>query len=179
MYTVGHSTLALADFIALLRIHGIAAVADVRSYPRSRTNPQFNREVLPESLADEGIAYLHVARLGGRRGPRKDLPPGGSPNAGWESEAFRNYADYALTPAFQEGLEELLAHADAPTAIMCSEAVWWRCHRRIIADYLVVRGLPVWHVPPPAPPKPHLLTPFARPQPDGTILYPAAEEPSE
>ncbi len=115
-----------------------------------------------------------MARLGGRRGRRKNLPPGGSPNAGWESEAFRNYADYALTPLFQEGLAELLAHTEVPTAIMCSEAVWWRCHRRIIADYLVVRGLPVWHILPPSSPKPHLLTSFARPQPDGTILYPAA-----
>ncbi len=174
MYTVGHSTLARADFVALLRVNGIAAVADVRSYPRSRANPQFNREVLPASLAEAGIEYRHLARLGGRRGPGKDLPPGGSPNDGWESEAFCNYADYALTPSFHEGLEELLAYAEVPTAIMCSEAVWWRCHRRIIADYLVVRGLPVWHILSPAPPKPHLLTSFARPQADGRLLYPAA-----
>jgi uncharacterized protein (DUF488 family) len=172
MYTLGHSTLSLAAFVALLRANGIGLVADIRSIPGSRTNPQFSRDSLADSLAAAGLGYAHLARLGGRRGRRKDLSPGGSPNGGWENESFRNYADYALTPPFREGLAELLALAELPTAIMCAEAVWWRCHRRIVADYLVARGVPVLHLVPPAPPKPHRLTPFADVQPDGIVLYP-------
>ena len=116
---------------------------------------------------------MHLARLGGLRGRRKDLPNGVSPNDGWHNTSFRNYADYALTPPFREGLDELLALTTSPTAIMCAEAVWWRCHRRIVADYLITRGVTVFDIVPPAAAKPHQLTLFAQPQSDGTILYPA------
>ncbi|HEY8291342.1 MAG TPA: DUF488 domain-containing protein [Thermomicrobiales bacterium] len=173
IYTIGHSTLPLGDFVALLHTYGITVLADIRTVPRSRTNPQYNTETLGLSLAVAGIHSVHLARLGGLRGRRKDLPSGVSPNDGWHNTSFRNYADYAMTPPFREGLDELLALAVAPTAIMCAEAVWWRCHRRIVADYLIVRGVSVLDIVPPAPAKPHALTPFARPQPDGTILYPA------
>ena len=172
IYTLGHSTLPLTDFLALLHTYAITVLADIRTVPRSRANPQYNAEALTTSLATEGVRYVHLAQLGGLRGRRKDLPTGVSPNDGWENASFRNYADYALTPPFRDGLDVLLALADAPTAIMCAEAVWWRCHRRIVADYLVVRGVPVDDLVPPAPPQPHQLTAFARPQPDGTIYYP-------
>lgn len=174
IYTLGHSTIPLVDFVALLHTHGIVVLADIRTVPRSRTNPQYNAETLPDALAAEGVRYAHLARLGGLRGRNADLPRGTSPNAGWQNVSFRNYADYALTAPFGDGLAELLALADGPTAIMCAEAVWWRCHRRIVADYLLVRDVPVLDLIPPAPARPHQLTPFAQPQPDGTILYPSA-----
>ena len=139
--------------------------------PRSRTNPQYNLDSLPGYLATVDIRYAHLARLGGLRG-RTDFMPGQSPNAAWRNTSFRNYADYALTTDFRQGLAELEAlAASGPVAIMCAEAVWWRCHRRIVADYLLVAGVPVFDVIPPASPKPHDLTPFAVPQADGTIYY--------
>ena len=147
-------------------------LVDIRTVPGSRANPQYNAEPFAAALAAQRVRYRHLARLGGLRGRRQDLPHGASPNAGWLNARFRNYADYALTPPFRDGLDELLALADAPTAIMCAEAVWWRCHRRIVADYLLVRGVALLDLVPPAPPKPHQLTAFARSQPDGTILYP-------
>jgi uncharacterized protein (DUF488 family) len=173
IYTVGHSTLPLDAFIALLRQYDIGLLVDIRTVPRSRTNPQYNLDTFPAALAEAGIRHTHLVALGGLRGRRKDLPPGESPNAAWRNTSFRNYADYALTPAFRAGLDELIALATAPLAIMCAEAVWWRCHRRIVADYLLLRDMPVLDLMPPAPPTPHELTPFARPQPDGSILYPA------
>jgi uncharacterized protein (DUF488 family) len=173
VYTIGHSTLSFADFGALLDAYAIKLLADIRTVPRSRANPQFNADTLATSLAPRGIRYVHLARLGGLRGRRKDRAKGASPNDGWQNESFRNYADYALTPPFHEGLDELLALTTDPIAIMCAEAVWWRCHRRIVADYLIVRGIPVFDIIPPAPAQPHRLTPFARPQPDGMIFYPA------
>jgi uncharacterized protein (DUF488 family) len=173
VYTLGHSTLPLADFLTLLHTYAIAVLADIRTVPRSRTNPQYNRETVAESLASEGIHYVHLARLGGLRGRRNDTPAGASPNDGWQNASFRNYADYAMTQLFRDGLHELLALAVGPTAIMCAEAVWWRCHRRIVADYLIMRGVPVFDIVPPAPAKPHQLTSFALPQEDGAILYPA------
>ncbi len=176
IYTIGHSTLAQNEFIAVLQSYGIGLLADIRTVPRSRTNPQYNLDALPAALAEAGIGYTHLARLGGLRGRRKDLPAGESPNGAWQNTSFRNYADYALTPAFAGGLAELIALATGPTAIMCAEAVWWRCHRRIVADYLLVRGVPVRDLIPPAPPEAHKLTPFACVQPDGTILYPPPEE---
>ena len=163
----------LDAFIALLRQHGIDLLVDIRTVPRSRTNPQYNLDTLPGALADAGIRHVHLAALGGLRSHPKDLPPGESPNGGWRNTSFRNYADYALTPAFHAGLDTLMRLATEPLAIMCAEAVWWRCHRRIVADYLLLRGVPVLDLMPPAPPAPHELTPFARPQPDGSILYPA------
>jgi uncharacterized protein (DUF488 family) len=120
-------------------------LVDVRSIPRSRTNPQFNADALPEVLADAGIGYLHLPALGGLRHRTKGAMP--SPNSLWRVAAFRNYADYAATGAFRRGLDELRALArDNCCAIMCSEAVWWRCHRRIIADYLLAVGVPVAHI---------------------------------
>jgi uncharacterized protein (DUF488 family) len=174
IYTVGHSTVPLDTFIALLRQYAIGLLVDIRTVPRSRTNPQYNLDTLPGALAGAGIRHIHLAALGGLRARRKDLPPGESPNGAWRNASFRNYADYALTPAFQAGLDELIALAAEPLVIMCAEAVWWRCHRRIVADYLLLRGAPVLDLMPPAPPAPHELTPFARPQPDGSILYLAA-----
>jgi uncharacterized protein (DUF488 family) len=170
-FTIGHSTRGLDEFVALLREAGCGLVADVRTVPRSRTNPQFNADSLPDQLADAGIGYRHLARLGGLRGRRKGTPA--SPNGFWENASFRNYADYAMTPEFRAGLTELRALAGERTcAIMCAEAVWWRCHRRIITDYLLVEGQDVRHILGAGHIDPATMTPAARPQPDGTILYP-------
>lgn len=146
-------------------------MVDVRTVPRSRTNPQFNRDVLPESLASRQIGYEHLAALGGLRG--KQVPAGESPNTYWGNLSFRNYADYALTPAFRAGLERLREiGAEQPTAIMCAEAVWWRCHRRIIADYLLTAGAAVFHILAADNIRPAQLTPAAQPDAEG-IVYPA------
>ena len=171
VFTIGHSTRSIAELAALLREAEVALVVDVRSLPRSRANPQFNAETLPAALAAERIGYRHLPALGGLRGRRKDAGP--SPNALWQVGTFRNYADYAMTEAFRAGLAELTALAQAqPSAIMCAEAVWWRCHRRIIADYLLARGIPVAHILGPGKIVPATATPGARPQADGTVLYP-------
>ncbi|ACC73719.1 DUF488 domain-containing protein [Paraburkholderia phymatum] len=170
-YTVGHSTHPLGEFFGLLAGAGIETLVDVRSIPRSRTNPQFNRETLPDALSDEHIGYVHLADLGGRRGkPRGSAP---SPNGYWTHPAFRNYADYAMSAAFQQALAELLELGHQQTcAIMCSEAVWWRCHRRIIADYLLERGETVLHIMNAGRIEPAKMTPGAQQQPDGTLRYP-------
>jgi uncharacterized protein (DUF488 family) len=145
IYTVGHSTHPLEEFIGLLKNHGIDSLVDVRTIPRSRTNPQFNQESLPAPLETAGITYRHIAELGGLRSRRKDK--GESPNTFWQNKSFRNYADYAMTENFRKGLQELKALAvDKRCAIMCAEAVWWRCHRRIIADYLMAERYPVFHI---------------------------------
>ena len=146
-------------------------VVDVRSVPRSRTNPQFNADKLPDSLARLGIGYRHIARLGGLRGRPKGFAA--SANAFWENASFRNYADYAETPPFRAGLDELreLAARHRP-AIMCAEAVWWRCHRRIITDYLLIAGDDVHHIMSHGRIEPARLTPAAALQPDGTLAYP-------
>jgi len=170
VFTIGHSTRSVGELIALLRAAGVDRLVDVRSVPRSRANPQFNAEALPGPLAASGIGYIHLAALGGLRHHAKGAPP--SPNTLWRSAAFRNYADYAMTAAFRAGLDQLCARArDERCAIMCAEAVWWRCHRRIIADYLLARGLAVAHIMGSAKLDPADLTPGARPLPDGTILY--------
>ena len=171
IFTIGHSTRGLTELVALLREAGIALLVDARSFPRSRANPQFNTETVAPTLAAEGIGYRHLPALGGRRQRRPDAPP--SPNTLWQIEAFRNYADYAMTAAFRAGLAELLTLArERRTAIMCAEAVWWRCHRRIIADYLLARGIPVMHIMGPGKIVSATPTPGTRPQPDGTMLYP-------
>jgi uncharacterized protein (DUF488 family) len=176
IYTIGHSTLALDAFAIALHDAGVRVLADIRSVPRSRTNPQYNLDSLPAFLATADIRYAHLARLGGLR-RRTDFMLGLSPNVAWRNTSFRNFADYALTADFRQGLAELEAlAASGPVAIMCAEAVWWRCHRRIVADYLLVAGVPVFDVIPPAPPKPHDLTPFAVPQADGAIYYQARPE---
>jgi len=169
-YTIGHSTRTIADFGALLREPGIQLVVDVRAIPRSRTNPQFNFESLPGSLADFGIGYQHIPELGGRRHRSRDAPP--SPNTFWQNESFRNYADYAATDAFNVGFMRLRELADVQRcAIMCSEAVWWRCHRRIISDYLLAQGIAVLHIMGPHKIEPATLTPSAHRLTDGSLVY--------
>jgi uncharacterized protein (DUF488 family) len=158
IFTIGHSNRPLDDFIALLQAHGVECLVDVRSIPWSRHNPQFNRETLPLSLEPHGIDYRHIAALGGRRHPRPD-----SPNAAWENASFRGYADYMQTPAFQAGLEELLDLAQQKqVTIMCAEAVPWRCHRSLIGDALLARGIGVEDIMSVTSRKPHRLTPWAR-----------------
>ena len=172
VYTIGHSTRTIAEFGALLSEAGIQMVADVRAIPRSRTNPQFNREVLPASLADIGVGYEHIPELGGRRHRQRDAPP--SPNTFWRNESFRNYADYAATEPFKAGLGSLKALAGHHRcAIMCSETLWWRCHRRIISDYLLADGMPVLHIMGSHKIEPATLTPNAHRLGDGTLVYPA------
>jgi uncharacterized protein (DUF488 family) len=171
IFTIGHSTRTVPELTGLLRQVSVDLLVDIRSVPGSRTNPQFNTDALPAPLAVMGIGYRHIAALGGLRGRRKDAAP--SQNTLWTSSAFRNYADYALTGQFRSGLEELIKLAgERRCAIMCAEAVWWRCHRRIVADYLLVQGVPVEHIMGPGKVDPARLTPGARPQPDGTVLYP-------
>jgi uncharacterized protein (DUF488 family) len=166
VHTIGHSTLTAERFIGLLRRHGIAGVADVRRFPASRRQPHFGREPLAAALAEAGIAYAWLLGLGGRRRGRP-----GSPHVGWTSPGFRAYADHMETPEFREALECLVALAEArPTAVMCAEAVPWRCHRQLIADALVARGAVVLHVVGERPPEPHRLTPFARRQGE-RLLY--------
>ena len=156
--TVGHSTRSIDDFIELLRAHKISRVVDVRTIPRSRHNPQFNRDAVADSLARAGIAYTHMAGLGGLRHPKRD-----SPNDGWRNASFRGYADYMQTPEFAENLEELIALAKKErVAIMCAEAVPWRCHRSLIADALTIRGIRTEEILSKSPPRVHTLTPFAR-----------------
>jgi uncharacterized protein (DUF488 family) len=164
--------------VSLLREVDVRLLVDVRSIPRSRTNPQFNADTLPASLAAEGIGYRHLRALGGRRRHRKGEPP--SPNAYWRVEAFRSYADYAETPEFRAGLDVLRSLArDTRCAIMCAEAVWWRCHRRIVADYLLAGGTRVEHIMGPGQVIPATLTPGARVMSDGTIRYCPPDSGSE
>ena len=142
IWTVGHSTLTMGDFLALLSANGIKALADVRRFPASRRHPQFNQAELRDSLAAEGIEYLHLPELGGRRRARLD-----SLNTVWRNPSFRGYADYMETDAFRAGVERLLLLArDKRTLVMCAEAVWWRCHRALIADYLKASGVDVIHI---------------------------------
>jgi uncharacterized protein (DUF488 family) len=141
--------------------------------PRSRSNPQFNGDTLGEALAGVQIGYEHLAALGGLRGKAKGLPEG--LNGGWTNRSFRNYADYALTEPFQAGLDQLIREGRRRRCtVMCSEAVWWRCHRRIVADYLLARGESVFHLMGEGRQEPARMTPGAVVQADGTILYPAA-----
>jgi uncharacterized protein (DUF488 family) len=171
-YTIGHSTHSIPDFVRMLTSAGARQVVDVRTVPRSRTNPQFNRDVLPASLAECEIAYEHIASLGGLRGRARNVAK--SPNSFWENQSFRNYADYALGESFQAGFARLRELGrDRPCAIMCAEALWWRCHRRIIADYLLCAGESVLHIMGDARIEPAKLTIAARPCPDGTLIYPA------
>jgi uncharacterized protein (DUF488 family) len=175
IFTIGHSTRTIAEFVALLRQVAVDLLVDVRSIPRSRTNPQFNADALPEVLVVAGITYCHLPALGGLR--HRPEGPMRSPNTLWRVAAFRNYADYAATDAFRTGLDELRALArDNCCAIMCAEAVWWRCHRRIIADYLLAEGIPVAHIMGPDKIDPAKLTPGVRSLPGGTLIYPAAED---
>jgi uncharacterized protein (DUF488 family) len=157
IFTLGHSTLPIERFIAVLQDYGIACLVDIRTIPRSRHNPQFNDNALAASLAAEHLGYVHMPALGGLRHPRKD-----SPNAGWRNSGFRGYADYMQTEAFQEAVEALILKSrQRRTAIMCAEAVPWRCHRSLVADALAVRRVPVIEILPEGAHRMHELTPFA------------------
>ena len=166
--TVGHSTRTLEEFIGLLKTHGVERLVDVRTVPRSRHNPQFNRETLPAAVRRAGVGYIHVRSLGGLRHARKD-----SVNLGWQNASFRGYADYMQTPEFERATARLMRMAEAKRiAVMCAEAVPWRCHRSLIADALFARGVRVRHIMSRTSAKEHRLTPFARVS--GTrITYPA------
>jgi uncharacterized protein (DUF488 family) len=170
IYTIGHSTRSVAELAALLREAEVDLLVDVRSVPHSRANPQFNTDTLPQELAADGIGYRHLRALGGLRHHPKGAPQ--SPNTLWRNGAFRNYADYAMTEPFREGLELRALAGEHTCAIMCAEAVWWRCHRRLVADYLLTEGVPVAHIMSRGKTEPARLTPGAQPRPDGTILYP-------
>ncbi|HSS17090.1 MAG TPA: DUF488 domain-containing protein [Candidatus Dormibacteraeota bacterium] len=143
IWTIGHSTRSIDTFISLLKANGIKSLADVRLLPGSKRYPQFNKETLEDSLGKVGICYEHFPELGGRRKPRED-----SPNTAWRNESFRGYADYMETDEFHKGIKRLLdlAAGAGPTAIMCAEAVWWRCHRSLISDYLKARRIEVMHI---------------------------------
>ena len=171
VYTIGHSTRSIDEFAALLGIGQIRRVVDIRTVPRSRANPQYNEDALPASLAERQIAYERIAELGGLRKRERDVPP--EVNGYWSNRSFHNYADYALSEEFRRGLERLRALADdRATAIMCAEAVWWRCHRRIVADWLIGEGREVFHLMDPARADPARMTPGAVRQERG-IVYPS------
>lgn len=145
VYTVGHATRRIEEFVAVLASACVTTVVDVRSLPRSRRNPDYDLDRLPGLLAAHGIGHEHLAELGGRRGRARGVPA--EVNAFWDNQSFHNYADYALSDAFARGLERLIGLArQGPTAMMCAEAVWWRCHRRIVADHLIARGHAVIHL---------------------------------
>ena len=167
VYTVGPSVHSADVFVSLLTGHDIRHLADVRLIPASRRHPHFSREALVPLLAAQGISYQHFPGLGGRRRARPD-----SINTAWRVEAFRGYADYMQTALFQESVEALLMLArTGATAVMCAEAKWWQCHRRLLADTLVVRGTPVLHILSAAAPKPHDLREFAQVD-NGVVRYP-------
>jgi uncharacterized protein (DUF488 family) len=170
IFSIGHSTHELDELVRLLRAHGVEAVADVRRHPGSRRLPWFKREVLSRKLVREGLSYRHVPELGGRRRPDRD-----SPNAGWRVEGFRGYADHMAGPEFAAGLDALVELASRQTTVMmCAEGLWWRCHRRLIADALAVRHWQVVHIDPTGGTAPHELTSFA--VADGERLtYPPAQ----
>ncbi len=168
IYTIGHSTRTLEELIDALKSHGIGALVDIRSVPRSRHVPQFNQDALAETLPAAGIEYRHIKALGGwRKGSRPD-----SPNTGWRSPGFRAYADYMLTEDFEAALQELLSLARrTPAAYMCAEATPYRCHRSLVSDSLTARGLRVRHIMGPGKTQAHRLTPFARVS-EGRVTYP-------
>jgi uncharacterized protein (DUF488 family) len=168
IYTVGHSTRSLELFLALLAEYQVRLLVDVRRYPASRRYPHFAQAPLSAALAATGIAYRHDPDLGGRRPARED-----SPNTAWRSAGFRGYADYMETPAFEQALARLIVDAPQPSAVMCAEAVPWRCHRQLIADALVTRGTAVRHILGAGDARDHQLSPHAQVLDDGRIRYPA------
>jgi uncharacterized protein (DUF488 family) len=158
VHTIGHSTRTIDALIEMLRAHGVTRLVDVRSIPRSRRNPQFNRDAMPKPLRAAGISYTHMPELGGLRKARRD-----SVNTAWRNDGFRGYADYMQTPEFDASVDALLEDARRePIAYMCAEAVPWRCHRSLLSDALVVRGVDVRHITSPTRAEPHKLTSFAR-----------------
>jgi len=169
VFTIGHSTRPIGEFLDLLRAQGIRQLLDIRTIPKSRRNPQFNTDALAASLAAAGVRYMHMKDLGGLRHPARD-----SINLGWRNESFRGYADYMQTPEFAAALDRALhlAEETSPAVFMCAEAVPWRCHRSLVADALIVRGIRVLEIVSAAQPKEHTLTPFARVR-GLRITYPA------
>lgn len=171
IWTIGHSTRSADEFVALLRAHGIAGLADIRTIPKSRRHPHFAREALDARLKEEGIEYRHFAVLGGLRKPRPD-----SPNGAWRNDAFRGYADHMMTPGFSAAVDELLEFGDhRNVAVMCAEAVWWQCHRMLLSDALVARDVDVQHIMSQkgaSALQPHRLTPFSQIRDDGQVWYP-------
>lgn len=174
IYTIGHSTRSAAEFVALLQAVGVDLLVDIRSVPRSRANPQFNADILPATLSRAQIGYRHIAALGGRRHSVRAGAP--SPNTYWENASFRAYADYAATETFRAGLRELCELAETHRcAIMCAEAVWWRCHRRIVADYLLARNIAVAHILGTTRVEPAKLTPGAVKLSQDALIYAAPD----
>ena len=173
IWTIGHSTRSFEDFLALLRASRISRLADIRTIPQSRRHPHFSRASLDASLAEHGIEYRHFADLGGLRKPRAD-----SPNGAWKNASFRGYADHMLTAPFAIAVDELLAfgspsgEVETRAVVMCAEAVWWRCHRMLLSDALVGRGVEVEHILSDAKTQPHRLTPFAKVSDAGEVTYP-------
>lgn len=173
VFTVGHSTRSADDLVALLRRSGVDLLIDVRRYPGSRRHPHFSREALAKRLEADAIGYRHAPELGGRRDAAPD-----SPNRGWRNAGFRAYADYMITAGFRAALDRMVADAGRQTiAIMCAEAVPWRCHRNLISDALVGRGVEVRHILSEAEPSSHELNPMARVGPDQNVTYPGEPEP--
>ncbi|WFU42403.1 DUF488 domain-containing protein [Bradyrhizobium sp. CB82] len=171
-FTIGHATRPIDVFVQLLQDADVALVADVRTVPRSRTNPQYNRDILPQSIEAYSIGYEHIASLGGLRGRQPELPQ--ETNAFWQNQSFHNYADYATSETFREGLAHLRALGrKRRCAIMCAETLWWRCHRRIITDYLLAAGESVYHILGPGQVEPAEINPAACIQPAGHLTYPA------
>jgi uncharacterized protein (DUF488 family) len=168
IYTIGHSTRSLEELVALLAEHGVTRLADVRRYPGSRRYPHFSGESLQQTLPEQGIEYVHFDELGGRRKPLAD-----SRNSAWENEQFRGYADHMATEAFRAGVERLL-RAERATAVMCAEAVPWRCHRNLLSDDLLRRGVEVLHIVGPGKAHPHALHKMARLETD-RVVYPPAQ----
>lgn len=174
-YTIGHGTRPLDEFVDLLRGVGATLVADVRTVPRSRTNPQYNRDALPQSLEPYRIGYDHIATLGGLRGTSRDVLP--IVNAFWKNGSFHNYADYAMQQSFRDGLARLRELGrEQRCAIMCAETLWWRCHRRIIADYLIAAGETVFHIISATHVEPAHMTEAARRDPGGWLTYPISAD---
>ena len=170
IFTIGHSTRPIDEFVELLQMHDVKEVVDVRTMPMSRHNPQFNGDALKQSLKQNGIRYKHLKKLGGLRHSRKD-----SVNLGWRNLSFRGYADYMSTPEFSEGLESLTKIAcSRETAIMCAEAVPWRCHRSLVADALIKKGWLVRDIISGTSAAKHRLTPFLKVR-KGQLIYPAPE----
>jgi uncharacterized protein (DUF488 family) len=174
LYTIGHSTRTRDELVDALRSVGVRLLVDIRTIPRSRHAPQFNRETLSRSLPRRGLRYVHLAALGGLRKPRPD-----SRNEGWRNASFRGFADYMETPEFTAGLRDLRARAreEGPAAIMCAEAVPWRCHRSLVADALIARGDAVFHIMGPGRATPHALTPWAQVE-GGRVCYPGPHPPA-
>ncbi|AMV37900.1 DUF488 family protein [Planctomyces sp. SH-PL62] len=172
LFTIGHSTHPLDEFLRLLAEHNIQALADIRRFPGSRKYPHFNRENLASTMPQAGVEYRWIESLGGRR----KQPGGSTTNLGLRNQSFRNYADYMATPDFHEAIESLLELArQKRTAFMCSEGVYWRCHRRLVSDYLGVRGIEIRHIMPSGTLRPHILTEGARVE-GGELSYPSPRE---